>query len=171
MAETRTDTSPHTIPLPKKESELLDSILQRYELRRESLIPVLQDIQDTLHYLPEAFLKEVAKRLSIPLHEVFSVATFYNAFSLKPSGKHIKVCMGTACHVRGASRVLETIERMLNIKAGDTTQDGEFSLTTVNCLGACALGPIVMIGSEYYGNMTPTGVAELIGNLTRKKKQ
>ena len=148
----------------------LHDILVRYEPKRESLIPVLQDVQAEYHYLPEEYLKEIAIKLTVPLNEVFSVATFYNAFSLKPKGENIiQVCMGTACHVRGAPRVLEGLERFLGIKSGETTDDKKFSLETVNCLGACALGPIIVVNQEYYGNMTPSKISTIIDKYAKRK--
>ena len=108
----------------------------------------------------------MAGELDLPLHHVYSVATFYNVFSLKPKGKNIvKVCMGSACHVRGAGRIMEEIERSLNIKNGETTPDGNFSLESVNCLGACALGPIMVLNKEYNGHITPAKVKKIFKEL------
>lgn len=147
----------------------LDEIFERHELFSESLIAVLQDIQEHYHYLSEENIKEVAERFDMPLSQVFSVANFYNAFSLKPKGKCIiQVCRGTACHVRGAPRILEELERLLGIKDGETTEDNEFSLETLNCLGACALGPIIVINGEYHGNMTLEQVSKLINKYVKR---
>jgi NADH-quinone oxidoreductase subunit E len=108
----------------------------------------------------------VAKQLEIPAAQIYHIATFYKAYSLKPRGKHqCNVCTGTACHVRGAPLVLEELERKLSIKVGDTTEDMEFSLTTVNCLGACALGPLVTVDGEYFGNMNPSKVARMLKQI------
>ena len=127
------------------------------------LISILEDVQDHYSYLPEEALRKIAKELKIPLRDVYGVATFYGAFRLKPCGKHlIHVCLGTACHVRGAKRVLEKMERELNIRAGETSKDKQFTLETVNCLGACALGPIVVIDGEYHGNITPAKINSLL---------
>jgi NADH:ubiquinone oxidoreductase subunit E len=116
------------------------------------LIPVLQDIQERYNYLPEELLSEVAEKLGQPLRDVYGVATFYRAFSLTPKGKHIvTVCLGTACHVRGGARIAETLARELGVAPGETTEDMEFTLETVNCLGCCAIGPIVVVDGEYYG--------------------
>lgn len=121
------------------------------------LISVLEDTQEYYHYLPEEALRAVARILKIPLRDVYGVATFYRAFRLKPCGQHlVSVCLGTACHVRGGQRVLESLEKDLQIKAGETTKDNNFTLETVNCLGACALGPIMVVDRKYYGNMSPT---------------
>jgi len=123
----------------------------------------LQDIQAEYRYLPEDALMEVSHSLEIPLSQVYSVATFFRAFSLEPTGRHlIDVCLGTACHVRGAVRILERLERELGIKHGETTKDLDFTLETVNCVGACALGPIVIADGEYSGEMTADKVKPLI---------
>lgn len=141
----------------------LDSIIDRYGAEPGSLISILQDIQAEYQYLPREALEYVAKRLDIPQVQVYGVATFFKAFSLKPRGKQrIHVCMGTACHVRGSKKVLEEMERKLGIRAGETTPDGEYTLETVNCVGACALGPVVVRNEEYRGQMTPLKVESLL---------
>jgi len=123
------------------------------------LISVLEEIQSRYRYLPREAMVLVSERMGVPLSQVYSVATFYNAFSLRPKGRHVvTVCMGTACHVRGSKRVLEQVEETLDIRPGETTPDRQFSLETVNCLGACALGPIMVIEGEYFGQMTPDKV-------------
>ena len=132
----------------------VDAIIEKYKRDKGFLVSILQDIQAEYNYLPKEALFDVSDNLGIPISQVYGVATFYRAFSLIPRGRHlIQVCLGTACHVRGAPRVLEAIERKLKIKAGETTADKEYSLTTVNCLGACALGPVVVIDQEYHGQM------------------
>ena len=141
----------------------VESILERYAPNPGSLIAILQDLQTEYSYLPEYMLVLVAERLGLPLSHVYRVATFYNAFSLEPKGKYlINVCVGTACHVRGASRIVERLQEKLGIPAGQTTQDRKFTLQTVNCLGACALGPLVVIDGKYYGKMTPTKIEKVI---------
>lgn len=141
----------------------VDSIIDRHNSDVEVLVSILQDIQTECSYLPADALRRVAERLQVPLIQVYSVATFFKAFSLVPRGRRsIHVCLGTACHVRGAQAILEEIERDLNVRAGGTTDDGEFTLETVNCLGACALGPIIMIDDEYHGQMTPAKVREIL---------
>ncbi len=148
----------------------LDSIIDEYNSEQGSLISILQDIQAQYQYLPREAMDYVAMRLEIPRVQVFGVATFFKAFSLKPKGKQrIHVCMGTACHVRGSKMVLEELERKLGIKAGDTTHDNEYTLETVNCVGACALGPVVVRNEEYRGQMTPIKVESLLG--TKKAKR
>jgi NADH-quinone oxidoreductase subunit E len=143
--------------------EGIESILARHQHDRTAIIAILQDIQDEVNYLPEDALRYVAHALDIPLSKVCSLATFYRAFSLKPRGRHvINVCLGTACHVRGAVRVLEAIERNLGIRAGGTDENLQFTLETVNCLGACALGPIVVVDGEYHGEMAPAKAEALL---------
>ncbi len=141
----------------------LNSIIDAYNAEQGSLISILQDIQAEYTYLPMEALEYVARRLNIPRVQVFGVATFFKAFSLKPRGRQLlHVCMGTACHVRGSEKVKEAMERKLGIKAGDTTQDGEYTLETVNCVGACALGPVVVKNGEYRGQMTPLKVGKFL---------
>jgi NADH-quinone oxidoreductase subunit E len=129
-------------------------IIKKHDLQRSSLIGILQDIQAEMHYLPQKALIQVSKSLDIPLTLVYEVATFYKAFSLEPKGRHtIKVCLGTACHVRGGARVLNYLENRLGVKSGGTAEDLSFSLEGVNCLGACALGPVMVIDNRYYGHI------------------
>ena len=140
-------------------------VLQKYQHDNSLLVDILQDIQAETGYLPKEVLEETARGLGIPLSRVYSVATFFKAFSLKPRGRYlINVCMGTACHVRGAGKVVEKIEDELGIKRGETTPDLKFTLETVNCLGACALGPIVVVGEDYHGEMTPETVSSVLKN-------
>ena len=135
-------------------SEKIDSILNEYRREESSLVPILQEIQAQYNYLPKEVLIEVSDGLGITLSQVYSVATFFKAFTLEPRGRHlINVCLGTACHVRGAARVLDKIERELSISPGETTSDYSFTLDTVNCVGACALGPMVIIDGKYFGQM------------------
>jgi NADH-quinone oxidoreductase E subunit len=139
------------------------AILERHPQRPGELLAILLDIQETFRYLPKAALKEVARYLGVPESRVYSVATFYKAFTLKPRGERIiRICLGTACHLRGSPAVLERFAELLGIKPGETTPDGRFTLETVNCLGACALAPVVMIGEETYGQMTPEKVEKLL---------
>ena len=143
--------------------EKIESILHKYNYEKARIIQILQDIQTELNYLPKAALEYAAKRLKMPLSRIYSIATFYAAFSLNPRGQHLcTVCMGTACHVRGAPNVLSRIEERLGIKAGHTTKDNLFTLETVNCLGACALAPIVVIDGGYHGQTTVNKVDKLI---------
>ena len=143
--------------------EKVNTIMDRYKDNGSALISILQDIQDEYNYLPEEALREVAQKLDLPLIDIYSVATFYKAFSLTPRGKHlITVCLGTACHVRGGRRILEELVRKLKIGPGQTTEDKLFTLETVNCLGCCAIGPIVVVDGEYYGEMTVRKVEPIL---------
>lgn len=150
-------------------AEDIDRIVEKYEAKQTALIMILQDIQRNYRYLPLDALRLVAKKMDLPLAQIFGVATFYRAFSLKPKGKnHICVCTGTACHVRQASVIVDRLETALGIKAGQTTENREFSLETVNCLGACALGPLVTANDVYHGNMTVAKVDRMLNNLRGK---
>ena len=132
----------------------------------ETLLSVLQDIQAKYGYLPEEKLIETAETLDMPLIDVYGVATFYRSFSLKPRGRHlVKVCLGTACHVRGATRIVEEIGRKLAVRPGETSENGEFSLETVMCLGCCAIGPVVVIDGKYYGQVAPTKVESILRTI------
>ena len=143
------------------------SILDNYQCDKGMLVSILQDIQAEYNYLPKEVLVEVSQKLDAPLSQVYSVATFFKAFSLEPRGRHlISVCLGTACHVRGAVRILETIERELDIKSGETTKDLKFTLEAVNCVGACALGPIIVVDGEYHGQMKADKVKALFENYS-----
>ncbi len=139
------------------------AIVGKYGGSHDSLISILQDIQFEYHYLPEDALRLVARLLDLPPIQVYGVATFFKAFSLKPKGEHIvNVCLGTACHVRNAPAVLDELKRQLDIEPGDTTEDMQFSLDTVNCLGACALGPVVVIDEKYHGQMNAGKVKKVL---------
>jgi len=143
----------------------VQEVLQKYQQDKSLLVDILQDIQAETGYLPKEVLEETSEGLDIPLSRVYSVATFFKAFSLKPRGRHlINVCLGTACHVRGADKVVEQIEKELGIKRGETTKDLKFTLETVNCVGACALGPIVVVGEDYHGEMAPETVSSVLKN-------
>jgi len=138
-------------------------ILETHRGERGELIATLEEIQAKYSYLPEEALRIVAEKTGRSLVDIYGVATFYQSFSLKPRGKHlISVCLGTACHVRGGSRIAEAFERQLGIKTGETTPDKEISLETLNCLGACALGPIVVVDGHYFPNVTFQKVGDLI---------
>ena len=143
--------------------ENVESILDNYQHDKTLLVSILQDVQGEYNYLPREGLTRVSEGLGVPLSQVYSVATFFRAFSLKPRGRHsIAVCLGTACHVRGTVRILENIERELGIKRGETTEDLKYTLETVNCVGACALGPIVIVDSEYHGQMRTDKIRPLL---------
>jgi NADH-quinone oxidoreductase subunit E len=141
----------------------VSEILTKYQGDPTSIIAILQDIQEDYSYLPQPALKEVSKELGIPLSRILSLATFYRAFSLKPKGKHpIHVCLGTACHVRGAQRIIEKFERELGIKPGETSADQEYSLDAIRCVGCCGLAPVVMVGEDIHGKVTQTKVSGLL---------
>lgn len=143
--------------------ESVEQIVEKYNCNAEDLIAVLHDTQAQFNYLPKKALELISEKLKVPLPEVYRVATFYKAFSLKPRGKHhIRVCLGTACHVRGGERILDSVERTLDIKSDEITKDGNFSLVSVNCLGCCALGPVMMVNKDYHGNMTPHKVEKIL---------
>ncbi len=147
-------------------NEKVTDIINKYSSDRGQLVSILQDIQTEYRYLPEEALLQVSETMSIPASRVYDVATFFKAFSLKPRGKHvIDVCLGTACHVRGGIRVLETVERCLAIERGQTTKDGKFTLETVNCMGCCAVGPAVKIDGDYYGHMSTDKVNGLLAKF------
>ncbi|NWG01978.1 MAG: NADH-quinone oxidoreductase subunit NuoE [Syntrophaceae bacterium] len=138
-------------------------IIEKHGYQKASLIGILQDIQAKMNYLPRKALVQVAKSLDIPLTHIYEVATFYKAFSLEPKGRHtIQVCLGTACHVRGGARVLNYLENRLDVKSGETTQNLSFTLENVNCLGACALGPMMVIDKKYYGKINPKKIESIL---------
>jgi len=139
------------------------AILDKHAEDGHGLIAILEEIQRRYGYLPEKALRTVGERTGRSLVDIYGVATFYRSFSLQPRGKHlISACLGTACHVRGAARIVEALERQLGIKTGETTPDKEFTLETVNCLGACALGPVVVIDGHYFSNVDTAGVNRIL---------
>jgi len=155
--------------MPTEVTEKLLSIVERYKSGISSLVAVMQDISQEYGYLPEEVLHEVSRQIEVPISIFYSLATFYSSFRLEPIGKkHVCVCVGTACHVRGASKVVDTIERDLQIKAGETSKDGNFTLETVNCLGACALGPLVTVNGEYHGKMDQKKILKLSKSLRQE---
>ncbi len=137
--------------------------IQRYGGGVGFLIPILQDIQREYGYLPQPQLKELSRRLGVPLSRVYNVATFYKSFSLQPRGRHlISVCTGTVCHLKGAVKLVEAIRGQLKLPTGETTQDMRFSLETVNCVGACALAPVLVVNGTYYAKAKPGKVADIL---------
>ncbi len=141
----------------------IDAIIERYEGKESAILAILQDIQAKEKYLPKEALEHVGRQLHIPLNKIYRIATFYRAFSLTPRGRHeIHVCLGTACHVRGAQRIVDQITMELGIRPGETTKDRNFTLETVNCLGVCASGPIMAIDGEYFGRMSSIKVAGVL---------
>lgn len=148
----------------KDVNEKIKPILEKYrDAKREFLIPMLQDVQDSEGFLSFDSLLAVSKFLNLPLAKVYSVASFYNQFKFQAPGKnHIQVCRGTACHVKGSLKVLDAVKRTLKIDAGQTTRDGLFSLEVVACVGACSLAPVVCINGEYHAGVTPEGVEKIL---------
>jgi NADH-quinone oxidoreductase subunit E len=142
---------------------VVSEIIENHGYQRSSLIGILQDIQARMNYLPRKALLQVAKSLDIPVTTIYEVATFYKAFSLEPKGRHtIQVCLGTACHVRGGARILSYLENRLGAKSGGTTGDLAFTLQSVNCLGACALGPMMVIDKKYYGKINTNKIESIL---------
>ena len=150
----------------------INDIISREAHDDASLIAVLEAIQSRYRYLPPETLILAAERLGVPLAQAYSVATFYHAFSLRPKGKHcLHVCMGTACHVRGSPQVLDRLQTKLGVKPGGTTRDRQYTLETVNCLGACALGPIVVTDGDYSGQMTAQKAEALLKRIVRAEAE
>ncbi len=148
----------------------VEAIIERYGAKRRHVIAILQDIQTQFHYLPREALLEVAARVRIPLIDLYSIATFYNCFSLVPRGEHvIRVCLGTACHLKGGTRLVEALERELGVREGEMTPDGQFSFETVRCVGACALAPLVLIDGRYYPKMKQRKLTQVLARLRRAR--
>jgi NADH-quinone oxidoreductase subunit E len=143
----------------------IDNIIDKYPSDASSLIQVLLEIQSEHHWLPKEALERVSEKLNVPLNRIQHIITFYKAFSVVPKGRHeIHVCTGTACHVRGAQRVLDTVQDLIGLKPGETDQDLKFTLETVNCVGCCALGPVMVIDGEYHGKMAPAKSEDVLKN-------
>jgi NADH:ubiquinone oxidoreductase subunit E len=150
----------------------VDEILTRFRQEEGSLIPVLQEIQALYRYLPREAILLVSKRLKIPLVRIYGVVTFYSQFYLTPRGKHvIKSCQGTACHVRGSKGALESLCRELRVEPGGTTEDRNFTLETVACLGTCFLAPVMMIDDDYYGKLSPKRAADALKKYSPEQKR
>ena len=141
--------------------------MAKYEGSKGALIPVLQDAQDAFGYLPKDVIRCIGEKMKIPASQIYGVVTFYSQFHLNPRGKNIiRVCLGTACHVRGASAILKAMEDQLQVKAGVTTKDGKFTLETVACLGACGLAPVLMVNDDTHGRLTPDAVAQILARYS-----
>jgi NADH-quinone oxidoreductase subunit E len=154
------------------ESAQIDTILERYGNKESAILAILQDVQTKEKYLPREALEYIGEKLHIPLNKIYRIATFYRAFSLTPRGRHeVCACMGTACHVRGAQRVVDQINLELGIRPGETTKDRNFTLETVNCLGVCAAGPVVAIDGNYFGKMSPGKVEGTLKKFRSDKKK
>ncbi len=149
----------------------MEKLIDEFEGDQRELIHILHEIQKKFGYIPAQAVSRISKQLKISESEIFGVLTFYKAFSLKPRGEHlITVCMGTACHVRGAPMILDEFKRKLGIESGETTEDNQFTLETVNCVGACALGPIAKADGEYHGQLKTREVDKIIKELMNKKR-
>ncbi|UCG36527.1 MAG: NADH-quinone oxidoreductase subunit NuoE [Candidatus Bathyarchaeota archaeon] len=153
------------------EQNKVNKIIEGYSREKSPLIAVLQEIESSYGYLPAWALRQVSEKLELPLTQVYGVASFYDAFHLTPRGKHlIRVCLGTACYLRGSTRILEALERELGIKDGETTPDLEFSIQSVRCLGACALSPVMIIDEFYFDKMTPTKINSVLKRIQEKNE-
>lgn len=147
----------------------IDGIIAGYKDGKSMLIPILQDVQQEYNYLPQDVLTRLAEKLQIPLSQLYSVATFYNAFSLTPRGKHmVNVCVGTACHVRGAPKILDKFVKTLRVREGETTENNCFTLATVGCLGACALAPLVVVDEKYFGKTSQIKVNGIVKRYAKR---
>lgn len=149
--------------------ERVDEIVASYQAKPTALIMILQEIQQELHYLPKEALERVSLKMDLAMSQIYGVATFYKAFSLEPRGRHhICVCTGTACHVRNSQSIVEKLERDLKVERGHTTADREYTLETVNCVGACALGPVLVADEKYWGHLTVSDVDKVLAALREK---
>lgn len=165
MAEVMQNT--HTVVQEDEETvtNRVDEILASYTGEKAELIPILQQVQQVLGYLPEEAMSQIAEFVDVPECTVFGIVTFYAQFKLVPTGRNvIKVCRGTGCYVRGAPRLLDEVEKALGIKDGETTPDMEYTLETVACFGSCALAPVMVVNDRVYGRMTPDKVKKIIGS-------
>jgi NADH-quinone oxidoreductase subunit E len=143
----------------------VDKVIENYGKKPASVIAMLQDIQTRFRYVPRDAVRRLSEVLAIPEPQIYHIVTFYKAFSLTPRGKHeIRVCLGTACHISGGKRIAEGFESSLKLQTGQTTADGEFTLETVNCVGACGLAPVVMVDEEVHGMVKPSKIAEILGH-------
>ena len=141
----------------------VDKIIASYKNDKNALIQILLQIQKEERWLSEDVLKKVSRKLDVPINQIYHIATFYKAFSLVPHGRHsLSVCLGTACHVRGAPRLLDKVSEVVGIKPGETSKDMKYSLNTVNCLGCCALGPVLQVDEEYYSDPSSTELKKII---------
>ena len=150
----------------------IDTIIHQNGDKESAILSILQDVQAKEKYLPKEALEYIGEKLHIPLNKIYRIATFYRAFSLSPRGKHeVCVCMGTACHVRGAQRIIDQVKLALDIRPGEMTKDRNFTLETVNCLGVCAAGPVVAIDGQYFGKMSSAKVDGTLKKFRSDKKK
>ncbi len=149
------------------EAEKVNEIIDKYPAQPGVLIQLLLDLQSEFNWISKETILHINERLQIPVSQIYRVVSFYKAMSLTPRGKHVvNVCLGTACHVRGAPRIMDKVEENLKIKAGETTQDAKFTLERVNCLGCCAMGPVVVVDRDYHGKLTPAKVREVLASYS-----
>ena len=152
--------------------DTVEQMAAKWHGQNGSLIGLLQEVQSEFNYVPREALPVVARQLDMPLSQVYSVTTFYTSLSLEPRGKHVLTCcLGTACHVRGGPRIVDEAARLFGVAPGETTDDGQFTLETVRCLGTCALAPVVVVDGKYYGKMTPGGLRRLVRALREEEAQ
>ena len=145
------------------ELEKVDEIIDKYPAQSGVLIQLLLDLQGEFNWIPKEAILRISERLQIPPSQIYRVATFYKAMSLTPRGRHlVSVCLGTACHVRGASKIADKVEEALEVTAGETTQDMKFTVQRVNCIGCCALGPVILVDKDYHGKVTPAQVRKVL---------
>ncbi|MCD4652680.1 NADH-quinone oxidoreductase subunit NuoE [bacterium] len=153
-------------------SKVLMDVLEKNDFNASALIAILQDLQHELRYLPEEVLEELAETLDIPKSRVYSVVTFYKAFKMSPPGKHvIKVCLGTACHIKGGSELIYALESKLGVKEEEVTEDGEFSYEPVMCVGCCGLAPVVMIDETFHGKVTPKQIPKILSKCRKENEE
>lgn len=154
-----------------EELKLIEDIINRYDGEVGMLIPMLQDLQEECGYLPAEQLRHLSDTLKIPLTRIFGVATFYSSFRLAPKGEHeVTLCMGTVCYLKGAGKILDTLCEEFNVEPGGTTEDKLFSLQPVNCVGACALAPVMIVDGKYYDGVDPEAAKKIIYSLSSSKK-
>ena len=145
------------------ESSEIDKIIKQYGKKESAILAILQDIQTKEKYLPKEVLEQVSQKMRIPMTNIFRIATFYNALSIKPRGRHkVDVCLGTACHVRGGNKIIDKLSRDLSIQVGETTKDKRFTLESVRCVGCCSLGPVMVVDGNVFGRLTQEKVPGLL---------
>ncbi|OGP78926.1 MAG: NADH dehydrogenase [Deltaproteobacteria bacterium RBG_16_49_23] len=153
--------------ISREEWERIDLVISKYKNRHGALIPVLKEVQDVCGYLPKKVQHRIADRLHLPTSQVFGVVSFYAFFTIVPRGRNIiRVCMGTACYVRGSKEILDTLQRELGVHVGEITRDRKFTLEAVRCVGACGLAPVVVVSQDTYGMVTPGRAVQILGNYT-----
>lgn len=150
----------------------ITDILEKYDKDKKNTLAMLQDIQRRYNHIPREAMDIMSRELGVPLSRLYGMATFYKALSLKPRGRNIiKVCDGTACHIKASQQLMDEIERLLGIKPGETSEDGEYTLETVNCLGSCAIAPVMVVNETYYGKVTPAKLREIISRWGGKENE